>query len=226
MRHQDQCIPSGSTPARPSPAVHPSRTRSPAEYLADVRDRDESLTAAEAEFAGPWKLEPLPGHPGAVAVLRECESLAEGDEPEAVFLEEETAADLHRRPAGGRARAALPPGGGRRRGRPDAGRLPDGRRSIGEQGPRVRGWLRRYHPEARAGTSTPSSRSTARPRPTPRCSKRAAAGRSNGSGASWRPGGGRGPRPLSGRRVGARLSPASRPRSDGDAGLSGSILCL
>ena len=59
--------------------------------IAMFRGRDESLTASEAEFAGPWKLEPVPGHPGAVAVLRVCESLAEGDEPFAVFLEEETA---------------------------------------------------------------------------------------------------------------------------------------
>ena len=39
-------------------------------YLARLRERDDSLTAAEAELAGPWKIEPVPGRPGAVAILR------------------------------------------------------------------------------------------------------------------------------------------------------------
>jgi hypothetical protein len=153
MRHQDQSISpspstsdrtSGSTPVRPPHPPTPPNVLSP-EYLAELRDRDGSLTAAEAEFAGPWKLEPLPGHPGAVAVLRECESLAEGDEPEAVWVEEEDgmvcAAVLpavEREPLFHLEEAADP-----------AGLLPGGYAVIaihGEQGPRVRGWLRRYHP--------------------------------------------------------------------------------
>jgi len=32
-------------------------------YLARLRERDDSLTAAEAEVAGPWKIEPVPGRP-------------------------------------------------------------------------------------------------------------------------------------------------------------------
>ncbi len=151
MRHQDQCIPSGRTPARPPHG--PSGSEGPPtppnafspDYLAEVRDRDDSLTAAEAEFAGPWKLEPLPGHPGAVAVLRECESLAEGDEPEAVFVEEESGVvcaavlpAVEREPLYHLEEAA------------DAGGLLPGGFPIivihGAQGPRVRGWLRRYNP--------------------------------------------------------------------------------
>src|SRR3954469_10524057 len=42
-------------------------------YLSYLREQDEVLTAAEAELAGPWKIEPVPGKPGAVAVLREWE---------------------------------------------------------------------------------------------------------------------------------------------------------
>jgi len=140
MRHQDKSNPSGRTPARPTPP----NAFSP-DYLVDLRDRNESLTASEAALAGPWKLEPLPGHPGAVAVLRECESLAEGDEPEAVFVEEETGAVC----------AAILPAVEREplyhleeEADPD-GLIPGGFPIVtihGEQGPRVRGWLRRYHP--------------------------------------------------------------------------------
>ena len=46
-------------------------------YLAHLREQDETLTAAEAELAGPWKSEPVPGKPGAVAVLRGREPLDE-----------------------------------------------------------------------------------------------------------------------------------------------------
>ena len=145
MRHQEQCTPSGSTPTPPAPPSTPPNAFS-REFLADVRGQDESLTASEAEFAGPWKLEPLPGHPGAVAVLRVCESLAEGDEPFAIFLEEETARyciailpGVEREPpyhlAADGHEGGLMPGGF-----PVVG-------TFGEQGPRVRGWFRRYHPE-------------------------------------------------------------------------------
>jgi len=153
MRHQDQCIsPSRSTSASPPSGPTPPTTPptppnafSP-EYLAEVRDRDDSLTAAEAEFAGPWKLEPLPGHPGAVAVLREGESLAEGDEPEAVWLDDERGVIctvvlplIEREPVLYLDEEADP-----------NGPLPGGYPVIvvhGEEGPQARGWLRRYNPE-------------------------------------------------------------------------------
>jgi hypothetical protein len=152
MRPKDQCIPSGRTPTRPPHG--PSGSEGPptppnafsVDYLAEVRDRDESLTAAEAEFAGPWKLEPLPGHPGAVAVLRESESLAEGDEPEAVWLDDERGVIctvvlplIEREPLFYLDEEADP-----------SGPLPGGYPVIvvhGEEGPQARGWLRRYNPE-------------------------------------------------------------------------------
>jgi hypothetical protein len=124
-----------------------------ATFLTQVQAEEEPLTAAEADLAGPWKLEPLhpdAGWPGAVAVLRLWESTEKGDLPEAVFLHQETAAlcavllsliereplfHLHDQPA-----ATAP--------------LPGGHPILsmyGEQGPVVRGWLRRYRPEVTAG---------------------------------------------------------------------------
>ena len=74
---------SSSSVSRPTPpnAFTP-------EYLEEVRGHNEPLTAAEAEFAGPWKVEPVPGRPGLVAVLRQWESLEAGDEPFALFWHE------------------------------------------------------------------------------------------------------------------------------------------
>jgi hypothetical protein len=124
-----------------------------ANFLTQVQAEEEPLTAAEADLAGPWRLEPLhpdAGFPGAVAVLRLWESVEKGDLPEAVFLHQETAAlcvallsllereplfHLHDQPA-----AAAP--------------LPGGHPILsmyGEQGPVVRGWLRRYRPEVVSG---------------------------------------------------------------------------
>jgi hypothetical protein len=60
-------------------------------FLARVQEGDEPLTAAEADLAGPWKIEPCLDHPGAVAVLRAWESQEKGDLPEAVFWHDETA---------------------------------------------------------------------------------------------------------------------------------------
>ena len=113
-------------------------------FLEQLQADSEPLTASEAELAGPWKLEPVPGHPGAVAVLRLWEELASGDLPQAVFLHDETAALCS---------AALPlvereplfhlcevPA-------PEAP-LPGGYpvlATFGEQGPTVCGWLPRYH---------------------------------------------------------------------------------
>ena len=54
-------------------------------YLAHLREQEDSLTAAEAELAGPWKIEPVPGKPGAVAVLRQWEEVDAGDLPSPSF---------------------------------------------------------------------------------------------------------------------------------------------
>jgi hypothetical protein len=92
----------------------------------------------------------VPGHPGWVAVLRESESQAEGDVPEAVF-DEEDASQLctvvlplsEREPLYHLESEA-----------DDAGLIPGGYPILvthGEQGPRLRGWLRRYNPEIARG---------------------------------------------------------------------------
>jgi hypothetical protein len=85
----------GIRPSRPSHVFAP-------EYLAWLAERDEPHTAAEADFAGPWHLEPHPQ--GGWAVLREGESLDRGSLPTAVLLRKE-AAELV---------AAILPGTGRR----------------------------------------------------------------------------------------------------------------
>ena len=113
------------------------------EFLQHLRDTPEPLTAAEADLAGPWKVEPVPGQPGAYAVLREWESVERGDLPEAVFLDEETASicaaglPLVNREflfhlAEEAQRADLT-----RAGYPLSA-------VFGQQGPRVCGWLRHY----------------------------------------------------------------------------------
>jgi hypothetical protein len=134
-----------SVPTTPPNAFSP-------DYLEQVHVEDEPLTAAEADLAGPWKVEPLApegGRPGAFVVLRFWESAAKGDLPEAVFVHGETAAlfavllplierealfALEEEPT-------------------TAGPLPGGyplTAMYGEQGIVVRGWLRRYRPEAAA----------------------------------------------------------------------------
>ena len=80
--HTDSTSASTLTPPN---AFHPT-------FLEQLQATNEPLTAAEADLAGPWKLEAVPGHPGCVAVLRTWESLAEGDTPFAVFRHRETAA--------------------------------------------------------------------------------------------------------------------------------------
>jgi hypothetical protein len=114
------------------------------EYLEEVRGQNEPLTAAEAEFAGPWKVEPVAGRPGLLAVLRQWESLEAGDEPFAYFWHEEQA----------RRCAAILPAVGREPlfslGDEPA---PEGFPLLhvyGEQGPQVCGWLTRSHPEVLA----------------------------------------------------------------------------
>jgi hypothetical protein len=110
-------------------------------YLARLREQDEAPTAAEAEMAGPWKLEPVLGKPGAVAVLRDFEDLDAGDRPAAVWWHEEIARllaillpALHREPL-----YYL-----------EEGATADGYPVVamyGEQGPQVAGWIDRYEPQ-------------------------------------------------------------------------------
>ena len=59
------------------------------EYLDWLEERDDPATAAEADLAGPWKVEPVEGE--SFAVLRQWESLAAGHRPVGVFNRRETA---------------------------------------------------------------------------------------------------------------------------------------
>ena len=80
---------SNGSSTRPSSSLTvPSRIFAE-EFLAYLAAQDEPVTAAEAEAAGPRHLEPDPQ--GGWAVLREGESLAAGDVPEATFLSRELA---------------------------------------------------------------------------------------------------------------------------------------
>jgi hypothetical protein len=120
-------------------AVHRGNAFSPT-YLARLRERDDSLTAAEAELAGPWKIEPVPGRPGAVAMLRIWEDLAVGDPPVGVLWHLETAQLL----------SVLLPAIDREplfylKEEPSSEGFPLVA-VYGEQGPQVAGWLDRYEP--------------------------------------------------------------------------------
>jgi hypothetical protein len=126
------------------PGVTPPNAFSP-EFLAHVRDQDETLTAAEAAGSGPWRCAPLPGWPGLVAVVREWEGVEQGDRPEGIFCQEETA----------RLFAAILPLVERE---PlfHLAESPEGEVGFavtavyGEQGPCTLGWLRRSEPELTA----------------------------------------------------------------------------
>jgi hypothetical protein len=135
------------SPKHPTPRVSAPSNAFDSAFLEDLHARDgEPLTAAEAELSGPWKQEPVPGHPGAVAVLRFWESQAAGDLPQAVFRHEESAALcsavlplVEREPLFHLSEV------------PDTSPdcpLPGGHpltAFFGEQGPVVIGWLRHYH---------------------------------------------------------------------------------
>ncbi len=71
------------------------------EYLELLARRDEPVTGAEADVAGPWHLEQ---HPFGWAVLRQGQSLEKGSRPTAVFSQRDAA----------RLCAAILPGTGRR----------------------------------------------------------------------------------------------------------------
>lgn len=69
------------------PQLPPAALPSPpnafaAPFLRRMAGRDEPPTAAEADTAGPWRVEPASG---GFAVLREGEQLERGDRPTAVF---------------------------------------------------------------------------------------------------------------------------------------------
>ena len=109
-------------------------------YLAHLREQDDSLTAAEAELAGPWKIEPVPGKPGAVAVLRQWEEVEAGDPPVAVLWHEETARLLS---------VLLPVIDREPLFYIEEGAASEGYPLVavyGEQGPQVAGWLDRCEP--------------------------------------------------------------------------------
>ena len=123
-----------------SPSASPLDNAFSPTYLARLRERDDSLTAAEAELAGPWKIEPVPGRPGAVAILRIWEDLAAGDPPVGVLWHVETAQLL----------CVLLPAIDREplfylKEEPASEGFPLVA-VYGEQGPQVAGWLDRYEP--------------------------------------------------------------------------------
>ena len=59
------------------------------EYLALLAEKDEPLTGAEADYAGPWSVQPQAR--GGHAVLRSGENPGRGDEPYCLFDLEEVA---------------------------------------------------------------------------------------------------------------------------------------
>ncbi|HEX7184572.1 MAG TPA: hypothetical protein VF756_22285 [Thermoanaerobaculia bacterium] len=87
-----------SVPSVPSlrNAFHP-------EFLKRLGERDEPVTAGEADVAGPWLVEEIPGH--GWGLYRAGESLARGFRPTAVFPDHDLA----------RLAAAVLPGTGRDR---------------------------------------------------------------------------------------------------------------
>ena len=130
MRHQHQSTPSTS----------PLENAFAPAYLARLREQDEVITAAEAELAGPWKIEPVPGKPGAVALLRVWEDLALDDPPVAVVWHLETARLLS---------VLLPVIDREPLFYLEEERTSEGYSLVavyGEQGPQVAGWLDRFEP--------------------------------------------------------------------------------
>lgn len=157
MRSRSESSSPPPPPSAPAPRVFT------AEFLDRLHALDGPLTASEAEYSGPWRTEPVPGRPGAHAVVREWESLAEGDAPRAVFLHEELARLcavalplLGREPLFHLGAAAGEQGGPDPSGHPPGDPIghppghPPGHPIVaveGEQGPRVCGWLPLFEPE-------------------------------------------------------------------------------
>jgi hypothetical protein len=66
---------------RTTSAVHPNVFTT--QFLARLAERDEPPTAGEADVAGPWRIEEIPGH--GFGLFRTGESLARGFTPLGVF---------------------------------------------------------------------------------------------------------------------------------------------
>jgi hypothetical protein len=66
---------------RTTSAIHPNAFNSL--FLRRLGERDEPPTAGEADVAGPWRIEMIPGH--GFGLFRIGESLARGHAPVAVF---------------------------------------------------------------------------------------------------------------------------------------------
>ena len=66
---------------RTTSAVHPNAFTQL--FLSRLAERDEPPTAGEADVAGPWRIEPIPGH--GFGLFRIGESLVRGFAPAAVF---------------------------------------------------------------------------------------------------------------------------------------------
>src|ERR1044071_2780211 len=76
MPHQRHSNP--PAPLTPSNVFHP-------EFLRRLDERDEQITAAEADVAGPWFVLPIPGE--GSGVFREGEHPLRGSRPAAVFAD-------------------------------------------------------------------------------------------------------------------------------------------
>jgi hypothetical protein len=66
---------------RTTSAIHPNAFNPL--FLRRLGERDEPPTAGEADVAGPWRIEPIPGH--GFGLFRIGESLSRGHAPVAVF---------------------------------------------------------------------------------------------------------------------------------------------
>src|SRR3954470_3241622 len=64
-----------------TPCVHPNAFTQ--RFLGRLAERDEPPTAGDADVAGPWRIEPIPGH--GFGLFRIGESLARGFAPVAFF---------------------------------------------------------------------------------------------------------------------------------------------
>jgi hypothetical protein len=69
---------------RSTSSVHPNPANAfNASFLGRLAERDEPPTAGDADVAGPWRIEPIPGH--GFGLFRVGETLARGFAPTAVF---------------------------------------------------------------------------------------------------------------------------------------------
>ena len=66
---------------RTTSAIHPNAFTQP--FLSRLAEQDEPPTAGDADMAGPWRIEPIPGH--GFGLFRIGESLARGFASVAVF---------------------------------------------------------------------------------------------------------------------------------------------